>query len=140
MKRVVLYMVCMFLMACSENGLRENIRSEEALKKFLALESYADIRCINFYDNKNICDVHFIEMDKQKVRIVYGLPDMAWLGYIFKIREKLFPNCDDAVMGGCVIGYEKYTDIYVCENCNIDRNKWIEENWESWKKNIYGKQ
>ena len=33
----------------------------------------------------------------------------------------------------CVVGYERYTNIYVCEKCNIDRDKWMEDNWKSWK-------
>ena len=81
-----------------------------------------------------ICKIHNMEMKKKRVKIFYGLPSMNWSEYD-KIKDELFPNCDDPVAGGCVIRFlrKNTTKIYICENCNIDRNKWKENNLELWK-------
>ena len=72
-------------------------------------------------------------MVKQNVSIRYGLFGPELWSYSRDIREVFFPNCNDFIEGGCIIGFERYMNIYVCENCNIDRDIWMEENWVSWK-------
>ena len=92
-----------------------------------------DIRSVTYEKNETICSIHLTEMTKQNVRIGYGLFGPDWWSYSRDIRELFFPNCDDFIQGGCVIGYERHMNIYVCEDCNIDRNKWMEDNWDFWK-------
>ena len=39
----------------------------------------------------------------------------------------LFPNCNDAILGGCDLGiYGRYAKINICEYCNTDRDKWMD--------------
>ena len=92
-----------------------------------------DTRSIDFRNNVTICSIHSIEMEKKEVRIIYGLLGGEWWGYTYRIREKLFPNCDDILEGGCMVGFgPEYAEIYVCQECNNDRNIWMKENWTSW--------
>ena len=93
-----------------------------------------DTRSVTYENNVTKCYLHLTEMEKQNVGILYGLLGHGWWSYSREIREVFFPNCDDIIEGGCVIGYERYMNIYVCENCNNDRDKWMEDNWETWKK------
>jgi hypothetical protein len=90
---------------------------------------------IIFSCKKNICSVHNIEMKKQNVEIMYGLPAGFYFEYLSKIMTILFPNCDEGVLGGCIVGDPETVKIYVCEQCNKDRDEWKEINWENWKNN-----
>lgn len=40
-----------------------------------------------------------------------------------KIRAERFPNCDNAVLGGCVIRKERECTTNVCELCNAARDE-----------------
>jgi hypothetical protein len=76
----------------------------------------------------SICPVHQTEMRKQRVSIQYGL--IALLQPYESDKERLFPNCDDPVFGGCSIMFDKNgfmdrMDKYVCETCNHERDAWV---------------
>jgi hypothetical protein len=64
-------------------------------------------------------------MEKTNVSIIYGLPIGPLIGYS-EAREIFFPHCDDEIIGGCVIteGQATENEKYVCNKCNIDREKW----------------
>jgi len=94
-----------------------------------------DSRVRNFRNNDFFCQIHFIDMEKKEVRISFNHFSIEAYAYISDIREKLFPNCDDIIEG--LSGYPgacpQYTEIFVCDDCNIDRNIWLNENWEAWR-------
>ena len=68
-------------------------------------------------------------MIEGKVPILYGMPNGPPIGY-FEAKEKYFQNCDDQIIGGCIIDekFPEYRNVYICEQCNENRNKWINEN------------
>src|SRR4051812_9894383 len=70
------------------------------------------------------CSVHGSIMWRRIVPINYGLyrPSPAERQYL-AVRKSLFPNCDDAVLGGCVVG-SPITSKDVCFACNAARNAW----------------
>ena len=79
-------------------------------------------------DNKSaraedICQVHHKKMSKVNVEISYGLPAKATRDY-YSLRSQYFPNSSDPVMGGCVVTDQKYAQRYVCDECNIEREKY----------------
>lgn len=63
-------------------------------------------------------------MEKKDIRIMYGMPIAPVFGYT-EARETLFPNCDDYLIGGCIIRENKKNENkYICEQCNTQRKKW----------------
>jgi hypothetical protein len=83
---------------------------------------------------ENICKVHNVEMEKKELRIGYGTPSRWYMEYCCEIKDKLFPNCDDPVDGGCFVREEKSMQNYVCEACNKKRDEWNKNNLKTWKK------
>jgi len=73
----------------------------------------------------DICSVHNCKMQLKNVNIMYGLPVGPVYGYR-EVRDNLFPNCDDKLLGGCCIDNESKSHelIYVCELCNQTREEW----------------
>ena len=71
------------------------------------------------------CRVHGTVMRRGSVPITYGLMSLSdsRLHYS-KARASLFPNCDDAVMGGCVVGSEQTELTEICPTCNATRDAW----------------
>jgi hypothetical protein len=74
---------------------------------------------------KNICQLHNSIMKRTKIPIGYGLPIGSVFGYTEE-REKLFPNCDDSLLGGCCVDENSpaYKIKYVCDICNETREEW----------------
>lgn len=72
-----------------------------------------------------ICKVHKCKMEKKDVSIMYGMPIGPVIGYS-DAKDLLFPNCDDILLGGCVVrdGQKSKKSKYVCEQCNKERKKW----------------
>jgi hypothetical protein len=68
MKRVVCCIICMSLIACSKNILREKTQlpREELTEEFPLIFDYHDIGSINFNNNENICNIHSDEIKKTK--------------------------------------------------------------------------
>jgi hypothetical protein len=71
-----------------------------------------------------ICSVHGTIMWRRTVPINYGLyrPSPAQWQYR-EARESLFPNCDDAVLGGSCVGQPTMSKD-ICLACNAARNAW----------------
>ena len=66
-----------------------------------------------------MCLIHQHKMVEKNVPILYGMPIGPPFGY-FEVKEKEFENCDDDIIGGCVIenNSQKYKKKYICEKCN----------------------
>jgi hypothetical protein len=72
-------------------------------------------------EGTNICAVHGVAMEPQKVSIRYGL----YLGdFEYEtVKEAYFPNCDDPVLGGCLVRAPFVVDKLVCSRCNEARDE-----------------
>ena len=71
------------------------------------------------------CSVHGTVMWREKVPICYGLVMFSAPGLQYnKAKASLFPNCDDAVLGGCVVGSERTMSKDICRTCNATRAAW----------------
>ncbi|QQO07642.1 hypothetical protein [Breznakiella homolactica] len=62
-------------------------------------------------------------MEVKQVRISYGLPSRAFFDYA-EVRSESFPNCDDSVLGGCIVREITHAEKNVCEQCNTARDEW----------------
>jgi hypothetical protein len=76
------------------------------------------------FSEGEICGVHNKGMVKGKVSVAYGLirPNDTEMKY-YESRYEYFPNCDDFVFGGCVVG-DPYAEKYICKECNKERDKY----------------
>jgi hypothetical protein len=71
------------------------------------------------------CPVHGTVMRRGSVPIVYGLVMFTASGLLYnEARTSLFPNCDDAVLGGCVVRSKQTSSNNVCRTCNATRDAW----------------
>jgi hypothetical protein len=71
------------------------------------------------------CPVHGTVMVEGSVPIRYGLVRFSDSGLQYMTaRNSLFPNCDDAVLGGCVVGAAQTKPKNVCGTCNATRAAW----------------
>jgi hypothetical protein len=71
------------------------------------------------------CAVHGTVMWRGSVPIGYGLVMFTASGLKDnQARASLFPNCDDAVLGGCVVGSEQTKQKNICRTCNVTRDAW----------------
>ena len=71
------------------------------------------------------CPVHRSVMWRGSVPIDYGLMSLSASRLRYnEARASLFPNCDDAVLGGCVVGPEQTTPKKICRTCNATRDAW----------------
>jgi hypothetical protein len=80
------------------------------------------------------CQVHGTSMKERAVRIQYGLirgtPKVA-PAYL-DARKTGFPNCDDVVLGGCVLREPKTRRKLICPDCNAARDSWLSEHNPTW--------
>ena len=76
----------------------------------------------------NICQVHNIKMNKDKVRISYGYPSDETFA-LYALMGEHFPNSDQPVNDGCVNSFDEpqYTERYICTECNAERDKFEEQ-------------
>jgi hypothetical protein len=71
------------------------------------------------------CPVDGSVMRQGNVPINYGLVMFSASGLQYnKARASLFPNCDDAVLGGCVVGSAQTKQKNICRTCNATRDAW----------------
>jgi len=72
----------------------------------------------------NICEIHNLPMAKENIRIYYGLVQLndAKRQY-YSLRRGYFPNCNDAIEGGCIYSDIGYSVEYICDECNKERDK-----------------
>jgi len=153
MKKLIYYyiIICIAFLACSRNILsvenqssentqlsEENIMGEFPESERPYKKVHFDQRSINMVnETQKICNVHQLEMKKQPVKVEYGSLTFEEEKYIYEVRYELFPNCNDKINSFIGFGYEIYSDIFVCEQCNKDRNRWMEEEFKSWKQDIF---
>jgi len=101
---------------------------DEYLKNAIEINKLEDLKYIDkIIDEKLMiyCNVHKCKMIKKNIPILYGMPLPPPVGYL-ENKEIFFPNCDDEIIGGCVIenNSPKYLKKYYCKQCNRDRDKW----------------
>jgi hypothetical protein len=102
------------------------IPEEDELVKSLNNEKNVDKYTNNnkIREKNSLCKIHNFIMKKKKIPIMYGLPIGPIVGYT-EDREKLFPNCDDEIIGGCEIDENKSFKLkYICNLCNKTRDEW----------------
>jgi len=72
----------------------------------------------------NICEIHNLVMAKESIRIYYGLVVLNdTQREYFSLRREYFPNCNDAIEGGCIYSDIGYSVEYICDECNKERDK-----------------
>jgi hypothetical protein len=82
------------------------------------------------------CGVHTQGLEVRNVRIAYGLitNSVKVSPAYLNARHNSFPNCDDIVLGGCVVRSEKTLPRKVCPECCAARDAWLRENHAKWAK------
>jgi hypothetical protein len=71
------------------------------------------------------CPVHGTVMWRGSVPINYGIFSFAPATHKYmKVRDSLFPNCDDAVLGGSAVGPDETLSKNICRTCNATRVAW----------------
>lgn len=75
-----------------------------------------------------VCQVHGTQMAKTNVPIVYGLYAVnEWGRALEAARTNSFPNAEEDVNAGCIVGKATQAIIYVCPECQAARQRWISE-------------
>jgi hypothetical protein len=64
-----------------------------------------------------VCEVHKTKMEHKEVQIVYGLILPGRDGPSADTERRLFPRSREYSLGGCIVGEEKTTEMYVCSAC-----------------------
>jgi hypothetical protein len=71
------------------------------------------------------CPVHGTVMWRGSVPINYGRVMFTASGLQYReAKASLFPNCDDAVLGGCAVWKEQTMPKNTCRTCNATRDAW----------------
>jgi len=68
------------------------------------------------------CKVHRETMREDTVPIVYGLMNSD--GAAFKARERLFPNANLSVSGGCLVESARFAKVLYCGKCRSAPADW----------------
>lgn len=79
-------------------------------------------------NDMHLCIIHKCKMGKHNIPILYGLIKFLDLDYVENIRENHFPNCNDIILGGCVVKEKRYEEKYICKECIKARDEWILKN------------
>ena len=79
-------------------------------------------------NDMHLCIIHKCKMEKHNIPILYGLIKFLDLDYVENIRENHFPNCNDIILGGCVVKEKRYEEKYICKECIKARDEWILKN------------
>lgn len=91
-----------------------------------AVETTTDSTDVPFNVEPQICAVHDAAMRHDRVPIHYGLPYIP-MRY-FENRERLFPNSNQSIMGGCQIGQQTHAEVYYCSPCREAEMAWRRDN------------
>jgi hypothetical protein len=76
--------------------------------------------------NEPKCEIHDYILLRANVPIHYGLISID--DEFIEAREKLFPNANTSVMGGCVLEDESEMELLICEKCREAETKWRKDN------------
>lgn len=77
------------------------------------------------YDT-TVCPVHQLHMTRQTIPISYGFP--SYTSSYLKALKTRFPCANSSVLGGCVVGPEKYARSFRCKRCIQEERAWETEN------------
>jgi hypothetical protein len=86
-----------------------------------------------------ICPRHGTKMSVGLVPIAYGLPRsyssnvasdrraLRKAKKFWRASERLFPEANTAVGGGCLVGPEEQAERHYCEQCRLARTVWLQQ-------------
>ena len=69
------------------------------------------------------CRVHHVALKQAMVPVHYGMPYFE--ANYFRAEQKLFPNSNDVVQGGCIVGTLTQELVAYCEQCRTARQQWV---------------
>ncbi|HWS54299.1 MAG TPA: TonB family protein [Pyrinomonadaceae bacterium] len=77
------------------------------------------------------CEVHGFKLERDKVRIAYGLPVLDPVGA--EASGRLFPHANSWAGGGCVVTDDspKFAEVLYCRACRAAEASWREQRGES---------
>ncbi|MDR3200269.1 MAG: hypothetical protein LBT68_02310, partial [Spirochaetales bacterium] len=81
-------------------------------------------------EGENICAVHGVEMESEKVKMRYGFYSGDFKYEM--VRNAYFPHSDDPVLGGCLLGTPFVIDKLVCRLCNEARDERRDNSEADW--------
>ena len=84
----------------------------------------ADSHVVGATVRDNHCVIHHVPLEHGSVPIMYGLPNFAY----FDERDRMFPNSNSVVLGGCVRTRDSTRFAWV-EYCPVCRKS--EEDWDA---------
>jgi hypothetical protein len=97
--------------------------SDSFLKIMSGLDTGSDYN--EEFIETDICEIHNRKMAKENIRIYYGLIKLGENAMkYYELRSNYFPNSNDPVNGGCVVRDRRYSEKYICEECNNQRDKY----------------
>jgi len=70
----------------------------------------------------SICPLHEVQMKREAVPIQYGLP--LYPEGFHTARKTKFPNATPYTEGGCVMGANRTTRVFRCEQCIQEQQIW----------------
>jgi hypothetical protein len=72
--------------------------------------------------DRSICGLHHVTMELRSVEIAYGMYAPQSDAEIYCMKH--FPHFRDFALGGCLVGDEKFTSIYICPKCVAECNEY----------------
>ncbi len=78
------------------------------------------------YD-REVCEVHHVKMDWKDVPILSGLPTRRPDEPAWELERKTFPHRREAFNGGCIVGPDKTSKMFVCPECRVAYEKWQQD-------------
>ena len=71
------------------------------------------------------CEVHRTALRPDTIPITYGL--VYRQPAAVRAEEVSFPHASTRLLGGCVIGSEKYARLWYCPDCRAAQSTWLRE-------------
>jgi hypothetical protein len=124
-KGIFFVILSFIIISCRNENFLEKIVNEEPITNANENINSGEIDYSKNLTENGICEIHNRQMYKGNIRIYYGLikPTDNEIKY-YELRSKYFYNSDDPINGGCFISDIKYFEEYICEECNIERDKY----------------
>jgi hypothetical protein len=72
--------------------------------------------------DRSVCGLHQVKMELRSVEIAYGLYAPQSQAEIYCMQH--FPHFRDFALGGCQVGDEKFTSVYICPKCVAECNEY----------------
>lgn len=75
--------------------------------------------------DRSICGIHHVKMELRNVEIDYGMYAAGSEAESYCMQH--FPHFRDFALGGCVVGDQKFTTIYICPRCVAECNEYTRQ-------------